>query len=86
MNARLGKQQRLAFARLLYSSPAEAFLDESSSAIGEALEQSLYTLLRRELPDILLIGVSRHHTLAAFHGHQIDLNGKTGWQQRCDND
>ena len=76
----LGEQQRLAFARLLYNRPAVAFLDESSSAMDEGLEQSLYTLLRRELPDTLLISVGHRHTLAAFHSHQLDLDGKGAWQ------
>ena len=76
----LGEQQRLAFARLLYNRPAVAFLDESSSAMDEGLEQALYTLLRRELPDTLLISVGHRNTLAAFHNHQLDLDGKGGWQ------
>ncbi|WP_322981009.1 ABC transporter ATP-binding protein/permease [Pseudomonas sp. C11] len=76
----LGEQQRLAFARLLYNRPAVAFLDESSSAMDEGLEQSLYTLLRRELPDTLLISVGHRHTLAPFHSHQLDLDGKGNWQ------
>lgn len=67
-------------ARRFYKRPAVAFLDESSSAMDEGLEQSLYTLLRRELPDTLLISVGHRHTLAAFHSHQLDLDGKGGWQ------
>ncbi|WP_027909582.1 ABC transporter ATP-binding protein/permease [Pseudomonas sp. URMO17WK12:I4] len=76
----LGEQQRLAFARLLYNRPAVAFLDESSSAMDEGLEQALYSLLRRELPETLLISVGHRNTLAAFHNHQLDLDGRGSWQ------
>ncbi len=38
----VGEQQRIAFARILLSRPAAVFLDESTSAMDEGLEQMLY--------------------------------------------
>jgi len=76
----LGEQQRLAFARVLLNRPAIVFLDESTSAMDEGLEQSLYALLRQELPDTLLISVGHRATLAGFHSHVLAVDGQGGWQ------
>ena len=48
----VGEQQRIAFARILLTKPTAVFLDESTSALDEGLELTLYELLRAELPDI----------------------------------
>ncbi|MBP6562796.1 MAG: ABC transporter ATP-binding protein/permease, partial [Neisseriaceae bacterium] len=51
----IGEQQRVAFARVLYNQPSIVFLDEATSATDEGLEHALYTLLRTELPQAILV-------------------------------
>ncbi|MBF8740303.1 ABC transporter ATP-binding protein/permease [Pseudomonas guariconensis] len=75
----VGEQQRLAFARLLFNRPQVVFLDESTSAMDEGLEHALYSLLRHEMPDTLLVSVGHRSTLAAFHTHRLEVDGQGGW-------
>ncbi len=76
----LGEQQRLAFARVLLLRPKIAFLDEATSAIDEGQEHALYSLLRRELPDCILVSVGHRSTLQAFHTHRLQLRADQSWQ------
>lgn len=76
----LGEQQRLAFARVLLHRPKIAFLDEATSATDEGLEHALYDLLRRELPDCMLVSVGHRSTLNAFHTHRLQLRPDQSWQ------
>lgn len=73
----LGEQQRLAFARVLVNRPAIAFLDEATSATDEGLEHALYSLLRHELPDCILVSVGHRSTLHAFHNQRLNLQAGT---------
>ena len=75
----LGEQQRLAFARVLVNRPRIVFLDEATSATDEGLEHALYGLLRRELPDCMLVSVGHRGTLDAFHSHRLALEGGGRW-------
>lgn len=75
----LGEQQRVAFARVLFNRPRVVFLDEATSATDEGLEHALYTLLRGELPDSVLVSIGHRSTLDAFHTHRLALDGKGGW-------
>ncbi|MCO7521685.1 MULTISPECIES: ABC transporter ATP-binding protein/permease [unclassified Pseudomonas] len=75
----IGEQQRLAFARVLFNRPQVVFLDESTSAMDEGLEHALYGLLRREMPDSLLVSVGHRSTLAGFHSHRLEVDGQGGW-------
>ncbi|HPP84267.1 MAG TPA: ATP-binding cassette domain-containing protein, partial [Rubrivivax sp.] len=76
----LGEQQRLAFARVLLQRPKIAFLDEATSATDEGLEHALYELLRRELPQCMLVSVGHRSTLAAFHTHRLLLQADGRWR------
>ncbi len=78
----VGEQQRLAFARVLYNRPQLVFLDESTSAMDEGLEQAMYELLRHELPETLLVSVGHRSTLARLHTHKLEVNGQGGWVLR----
>ncbi|WP_313459508.1 ABC transporter ATP-binding protein/permease [Pseudomonas sp.] len=78
----VGEQQRLAFARVLYNRPQVVFLDESTSAMDEGLEQAMYELLRHELPNTLLVSVGHRSTLARLHTHKLEVNGQGGWVLR----
>ncbi len=73
----LGEQQRLAFGRVLINRPRIAFLDEATSATDEGLEHALYELLRKELPQCVLVSVGHRSTLTRFHTHTLTLRGLT---------
>ena len=75
----IGEQQRLAFARVLLNQPQMVFLDESTSAMDEDLEDVIYQLLRSELPDCILFSVGHRNTLDRFHSYALALDGKGGW-------
>ena len=74
-----GEQQRLSFGRVLANRPALVFLDEATSATDSGLEHSLYQLIRRALPDAMLVSVGHRETLAAFHDQALTLDRDGGW-------
>lgn len=74
-----GEQQRLAFARIILIRPEAAFLDEATSAVDEGLEFSLYTLIRVELPDIILFSTAHRTTVDQHHTARLELTGGGGW-------
>lgn len=61
----LGEQQRLAFARLLLSRPQLALMDESTSALDENNEISLYTAIQEV--GVTFISVGHRSSLRRFH-------------------
>jgi vitamin B12/bleomycin/antimicrobial peptide transport system ATP-binding/permease protein len=73
-------EQRLGFARLLLVRPKVAFLDEATSALDEGMEHALYTLLREELPDTVIVSVGHRSTLNQFHAERLELLGQGRWQ------
>jgi putative ATP-binding cassette transporter len=75
-----GEQQRIAFARILLTKPRAAFLDESTSALDEGLEYLLYTLIRTELPDTIMVSVSHRKALEQHHTHELALLGDGEWR------
>jgi putative ATP-binding cassette transporter len=76
-----GEQQRLGFARVLVVRPKVVFLDEATSAIDEGLEQSLYTLLREELPDMVIVSVGHRSSLRRFHDELLELDAEGRWER-----
>jgi vitamin B12/bleomycin/antimicrobial peptide transport system ATP-binding/permease protein len=76
----VGEQQRIAFARILLTKPKAVFLDESTSALDEGLELTLYGLIRAELPSSILVSVSHRSTVEQFHGRQLALVGGGDWR------
>jgi vitamin B12/bleomycin/antimicrobial peptide transport system ATP-binding/permease protein len=76
----IGEQQRLAFARILLNKPRAVFLDESTSAMDEDLELTLYQLLRSELPDTIVVSVSHRSTVEQFHTRELELVGGGEWR------
>ncbi|HEY0813997.1 MAG TPA: ABC transporter ATP-binding protein/permease [Pseudonocardia sp.] len=75
-----GEQQRLGFAAILLARPRLVFLDEATSALDEGLEQTLYNLLREELPDAVVVSVGHRGTLTRFHDNRLDLLGDGRWE------
>jgi putative ATP-binding cassette transporter len=76
-----GEQQRLGFARILVMRPKVVFMDEATSAIDEGLEQSLYTLLREELPDMVIVSVGHRSSLRRFHDELLELGVDGRWER-----
>jgi putative ATP-binding cassette transporter len=76
----VGEQQRLAFARALLRNPRLIYLDEASSAMDEGLEHAMYSLLRRELPQAIVVSVGHRSTLQAFHTRRLRLEGQARWR------
>jgi vitamin B12/bleomycin/antimicrobial peptide transport system ATP-binding/permease protein len=75
-----GEQQRIAFARILLTKPKAAFLDESTSALDEGLELTLYQLVRTELPETILVSVSHRATVEQHHTKELQLLGEGRWR------
>jgi putative ATP-binding cassette transporter len=75
-----GEQQRLGFARVLLTRPRVVFLDEATSALDEGLEHTLYTLLREELPETVIVSIGHRSTLNQFHEERLELLGEGRWQ------
>jgi putative ATP-binding cassette transporter len=75
----VGEQQRLAFARALLKRPRLIYLDEASSAMDEGLEHAMYSLLRRELPQAIVVSVGHRSTLHGFHSRRLFLLGGSRW-------
>lgn len=75
-----GEQQRVAFARVLLTKPKVAFLDEATSALDEPLEFMIYSLIRRELPDTVLVSVTHRSTVHRHHNTHLELLGEGRWR------
>jgi putative ATP-binding cassette transporter len=75
-----GEQQRIAFARVLLTRPKAVFLDEATSALDEGLEFLLYSLVRSELPETILVSVSHRSTVEQHHTHELELLGDGEWR------
>nr|WP_264042118.1 ABC transporter ATP-binding protein/permease [Mycolicibacterium hodleri] len=75
-----GEQQRLAFARILLTAPKVVFLDEATSGVDEGLEFALYSLLRNELPDLIVISVGHRRSVEQHHQRTLELVGDGGWR------
>lgn len=75
-----GEQQRLGFARILLARPRVVFLDEATSALDEGMEHTLYTLMREELPESVIVSVGHRSSLEQFHAERLELLGDGRWE------
>ncbi|WP_319452416.1 MULTISPECIES: ABC transporter ATP-binding protein/permease [unclassified Mycobacterium] len=75
-----GEQQRIAFARVLLAKPEVVFLDESTSALDEGQEFALYTTLRRELPQCVVVSVTHRPSVERHHRRRLELLGAGEWR------
>ena len=75
----LGKQQRVAFARVLLTRPQIIFLDEASASMDEGLEDAMYRLLQQELPNSTIISVGHRSTLKRFHNLFLQIKTDGSW-------
>jgi vitamin B12/bleomycin/antimicrobial peptide transport system ATP-binding/permease protein len=77
-----GEQQRLAFGRIFIERPALVFLDETTSALDEGMEHSIYELLRERLPDCTVVSVGHRSSLERLHTNELTLLGEGQWEIR----
>jgi len=75
-----GEQQRIAFARILLTKPKVVFLDEATSALDEPLEFMISGLVRRELPETVLVSVTHRSTVNRHHDQHLELLGDGLWR------
>jgi len=75
-----GEQQRVAFARVLLAKPDVVFLDESTSALDEGQEFALYTTLRRDLPQCVVVSVTHRPSVERHHRRRLELLGAGEWR------
>lgn len=62
-----GEQQRIHFARVFLQRPDWVFLDESTSALDETAEQTLYRRLQQCCPATTVVSVGHRSTLRPLH-------------------
>lgn len=55
----------------------------SSSALDETLESALYGLLRRELPDTIVVSVAHGHSVDEHHQRRLTMVGGGAWRIEC---
>lgn len=73
-----GEQQRLSLARALLHRPQILFLDEATNQLDDPSAAELMAVLRRELPDVLCIGISHQSHIQALFGRRIALAAYAG--------
>ena len=79
----LGEQQRIGCARLFYTNPDFAILDECTSAVSVDVEEKLYRQAHAQ--SITSITISQRLALEEFHSQELklgDANGAKGWSLR----
>ncbi len=68
-----GEQQRIAVARALLFQPDTLYLDETTNQLDEASALQLLALLKKELPDTTVIGISHQPAVALFFGRTLTI-------------
>lgn len=68
-----GEQQRLAVARALLARPEWLFLDESTSALDEPLEEAVYKAIRDNLPATTTVSIGHRSSLIGSHDRRIEM-------------
>jgi len=69
-----GEQQRVALARAVLQKPDWLFLDEASAAMDGPMEERLYAMLKRALPNTTIISIGHRASLDAHHSRKITLD------------
>jgi ABC-type uncharacterized transport system fused permease/ATPase subunit len=74
----LGEQQRIAFARILITSPRFTILDEATSALDLKNEGNLYQQLQET--ETTFISVGHRESLFSYHKWVLELGENSQWQ------
>ncbi len=76
----LGEQQRVAFARAMLLKPKVLFMDEATSALDENIENILYTRIRKELKESIIISVGHRSSIKSFHNIFLEWQEDFHWK------
>ena len=68
-----GEQQRLSLARALLNKPQILFLDEATNQLDGESALTLMQVLKQNLPDTLVIGISHQPEIQALFGRKVNL-------------
>ena len=68
-----GEQQRLSLARALLHKPQILFLDEATNQLDGESALALMQVLKQNLPDTLVIGISHQPEIQALFGRKVNL-------------
>ena len=68
-----GEQQRLSLARALLHKPQILFLDEATNQLDGGSALTLMQVLKQNLPDTLVIGISHQPEIQALFGRKVNL-------------
>jgi ABC-type uncharacterized transport system fused permease/ATPase subunit len=77
-----GEMQRMGFARLFYHQPKYAIMDESLSALDEALEAKMLLMMHER--NIKMISVVHRETAVNFHDRILKFDSKSRTWQMVD--
>lgn len=69
----LGERQRLGVARVLVTAPDTLIIDDALSALDEAAQRILLEMIRRALPSITVLYLSRHPTCTDHFDQVLSL-------------
>ncbi|OOV91363.1 ABC transporter ATP-binding protein/permease [Pseudomonas sp. MF4836] len=69
-----GEQQRLGLARALLNAPDTLYLDEATNQLDDASACQLLQLLRRALPQTLVIAISHQASVAGLFQRTLELH------------
>ena len=66
-----GEQQRLSVARALLAKPDWLLLDEATASMDEPMENAIYQMLKKRLPNATIVSIGHRSTLAQFHERRL---------------
>lgn len=72
----LGQQQLVGFVRLFIRQPQMIFLDESSSALDEYMEEKMYFMLNQRFPQSGVISIGHRKSLIKHHQYFLKMGEK----------
>lgn len=67
------RQQQLSLARALLHKPQILFLDEATNQLDDESALTLVQILKRELPDTPIIGISHQNEIKNLFERKINL-------------
>ena len=68
-----GEQQRLSVARAILAKPDWLLLDEATSAMDLDLEEAIYAIIAKRLPNTTIVSNAHRESLKAHHDRILDM-------------